>query len=235
VVPGILVPENDLLRDVYLRGSPRTPVVALTFDDGPNGRCTEAVLDALRDTGAPAAFFVLGANVATGANDALLARMVREGHTIGIHSQTHRVRPLFRRALADAELRDASAAVEAALRRTGIADPPPVTLYRPPFGVLAGPAVRAAAAARLGIVEWTVSVGDWRRGRTAAEVTDAILARVRPGDVVVLHDGDGRHQRSRERCVDRPLAADVVRRLVPALAARGLRPAPLADVLQLAP
>src|SRR5581483_5648159 len=62
VVPGILVPENDLLRDVYLRGSPRTPVVALTFDDGPNGRCTEAVLDALRDTGAPAAFFVLGAN-----------------------------------------------------------------------------------------------------------------------------------------------------------------------------
>src|SRR5439155_6455112 len=37
---GVLLPEGDLLRDVYLRGSPSTPTVALTFDDGPNGRCT---------------------------------------------------------------------------------------------------------------------------------------------------------------------------------------------------
>ena len=59
----------------------------------------------------------------------------------------------------------------------------------------------------------------------------AILARVRPGDVIVLHDGDGTHQRSGERCVDRPLAAEIVRHLVPALAARGLGVAPLTELL----
>ncbi len=231
--PGILLPGNGLLRDVYLRGSPSVPAVALTFDDGPNGRCTEAVLDALRDVGAPAAFFVLGANVAGAHNDALLARMVREGHTIGVHSTTHGVRPLFLTRNTTDELRQARASVDLALRRAGIADPPPVTLFRPPFGFLTGTSAHAAAATGFAIVEWTVSVGDWRRGRRAEEIVEAILARVRAGDVIVLHDGDGTHQRSLARCTDRTNAADTVRLLVPALAGRGLRPAPLPVLLGL--
>ena len=85
-VPGFLLPTDELLRDVYVRGSASSPSVALTFDDGPNGRCTEAVLDALAASKTPATFFVLGANVADGRNDELLARMVREGHMIGLHS-----------------------------------------------------------------------------------------------------------------------------------------------------
>jgi len=231
---GVLLPEGDLLRDVYLRGSPATPTVALTFDDGPNGRCTEAVLDALRDVGAPATFFVLGENVAREQDDALLARMAREGHTIGVHSETHAVRPLFLRGATAAELGAARAAVDAALARAGIAERPAVTLFRPPFGFLTEAAARAAAEAGFRIVEWTVSVGDWERERRAEEITGAILARVRPGDVIVLHDGDRTHHRSRERCRDRPNAAATVRLLVPALAARGLRPAPLPEVLGLA-
>jgi chitooligosaccharide deacetylase len=205
--------------------------VALTFDDGPNGRCTEAVLDALRDVRAPAAFFVLGANVATGRNDALLARMVREGHTIGVHSRSHRVRPLFRLRLTAAELGASRTAIAESLARAGVEEPSPVWLFRPPFGLLTTPAARAAAEAGFAIVEWTVSVGDWKLGRRAAEVADSILARARPGDVIVLHDGNGTWQRSLETCRDRPNAAEVVRLLVPALAGRGLRPAPLAEVL----
>src|SRR5205823_56040 len=144
---------------------PATPTVALTFDDGPNGRCTEAVLDALRDVGAPGTFFVLGENVARGQDDALLARMVREGHTIGVHSETHGVRPLFLRGATAEELRAARAAVDAALARAGIAEQPAVALFRPPFGLLTEAAARAAAQAGFLIVEWTVSVADWEGGR----------------------------------------------------------------------
>ena len=216
---------------MFVRGSPAVPAVALTFDDGPNGRCTEAALDALAEQRVPATFFVLGANVATGRNDALLARMVREGHTVGIHGQSHRVRPLFRQPLVAGEIRAALDGVDRALRRAGVPDPPHVMFFRPPFGVLTGPTARATAAAGLAVVEWTISVGDWQTGRHADEVAGAILARVRPGDVIVLHDGDGTHQRSGERCVDRPLAAEIVRRLVPALAARGLGVAPLTELL----
>jgi peptidoglycan/xylan/chitin deacetylase (PgdA/CDA1 family) len=158
--------------------------------------------------------------------------MAREGHAVGIHGETHRVRPLFRKPLVEEELAEATAAVSEAWRRAGV-DGPPVTLFRPPFGVVTETTARAAETAGLGIVLWTVSVEDWRREYTADAVTEAILARARPGDVVVLHDGDGTHQRSRERCVDRPHAAAVVSRLVPALAARGLAVAPLDQVLGL--
>jgi len=230
-VPGILLPEGGLLRDVYVRGSPSLPTVALTFDDGPNGRCTEAVLDALAGQRVQATFFVLGANLARGRNDALLARMVRDGHTVGIHGHTHRVRPLFHERLITGEIRAALDAVDRSLRRAGVVEPPRVAFFRPPFGLVTGATARAAAAAGLALVEWTVSVGDWQAGRRADEVTAAILARVRPGDVIVLHDGDETHQRSEERCVDRGVVPETVRLLVPALAADGLRVVPLPELL----
>ena len=71
------------------RGAPSRPTVALTFDDGPNGACTAEVLDALAETGAKATFFVLGHNAKRGANGALLARMVREGHEVAVHGWRH--------------------------------------------------------------------------------------------------------------------------------------------------
>lgn len=233
-VPGVLLPEHDLGHDVRFGGPPAVPLVALTFDDGPNGACTVAVLDALAATHAPGTFFVLGANVARGGNDAVLARLVREGHALGVHGYWHGVRRLFFRDLTDRDLARSIDAISAALARAGL-PPVPVRFFRPPFGLLLEPAARAAADLDLTVVEWTLSVGDWRPGRTADDVVAAILARVRGGDVIVLHDGDRTHQRSAQRCVDRPLAAEVVRRLVPALAARGLRPAPLATVLGLGP
>ncbi len=229
----MLLPEGDLLRDVHLRGSPAVATVALTFDDGPNGRCTEQVLDALRDVRAPATFFVLGKNVAHGHDDALLGRMVREGHTIGVHSETHGVRPLFLRGLTAEELRAARAEIQAALRRAGIVDPPAITLFRPPFGFLTEAAAHAAAEAGFHIVEWTVSVRDWETGREPSDIVGAILTRVRPGDVIVLHDGNRTAQRSQESCRDRRNVTDSVRLLVPALVARNLRPAPLPELLGL--
>jgi len=234
-VPGFLLPTDELLRDVYVRGAATSPTVALTFDDGPNGRCTEAVLDALAALGTPATFFVLGANVAGGRNDGLLGRMVHEGHAIGLHSYSHGVRALFWESNTAHELRAAAAEVEAALRRAGVSDPAPITLFRPPFGLLTDASARAAAAAGMHIVEWTVSVGDWRSTQRAEDVSTAILAQVRAGDVIVLHDGFGTHQWSLERCVDRARTSETVRLLVPGLAARGLRVVPLSTLLGLAP
>ncbi|HLK12187.1 MAG TPA: polysaccharide deacetylase family protein [Candidatus Binatia bacterium] len=233
-MPGVLVPERDVGRDVRFGGAPAVPVVALTFDDGPNGACTAAVLDALAATHARATFFVLGANVDAGGNDRVLARIVREGHALGVHGYWHGVRRLFFRDLTGADLAHSVDAITAALARVGL-PPVPVRFFRPPFGFLLEPSARAADDVGLLVVEWTVSVGDWRPHRTAEDVVAAILAEARAGDVIVLHDGDRTYQRSARRCVDRPIVADVVRQLVPALAARGLHPAPLAQVLGLDP
>jgi len=230
--PAILVPEANLLRDVRTAGGGSAPTVALTFDDGPNGRCTEAVLDTLAALRVPATFFVLGANIDGGINDALLARMVREGHTIGVHGYYHSVRRLFWSDLTADDLERTRAAISRALLRAD-APAPPVTFFRPPFGFLLSPSARAAQDSGFTIVEWSIGVEDWRAGRTPGEVTDAILARVHPGDIILLHDGDRTRQRSAATCVDRPLAADALWTLVPELRLRGLEPAPLASVLGL--
>jgi peptidoglycan/xylan/chitin deacetylase (PgdA/CDA1 family) len=233
-VPGVLVPRHQFLRDVYVRGPGTVPVVALTFDDGPNGRCTAEVLDALAATGAPATFFLLGANLEHPDNAPLLARIVREGHTVGLHGWRHSVNPLMDEDWSRHDLTLAREALVIAAGQAGIA-PPPVRFYRPPYGFLTGAMNRAAASFGLVVVEWTISVEDWRRGWTAAELSAAIERAARPGDVIVLHDGDETAHRSVDSCVDRPIHADTVRRLVPALRARGLDVAPLATVLALPP
>jgi len=232
-VPGVLVPEGDLLRDAHWRGSPAVPTVALTFDDGPNGRCTAAVLDALAAVGAPGTFFVLGTNVATPGNEGLLGRMVREGHAIGIHGYWHGIRRLFWQDLTEDDLAATTRAIAAALERDGVAPAPPVRFFRPPFGFLLEQTARAAGAAHVHVVEWSLSVHDWHKEFTGADIADAVLARARPGDVILLHDGDGTNQRSAVRCVERQALADAIPLLVPALRARGLEPAPLAAVLGL--
>src|SRR5436309_13685388 len=86
-LPSVLLPRGDLLRDVHLRGAPDVTIVALTFD----------VLDALAEGRAPATFFLLSRNVDAGGDDDLLARMVPEGHTIGLHGYYHEARMMVDR------------------------------------------------------------------------------------------------------------------------------------------
>ena len=233
--PGIVLPEGDLLHAVHLRGASDVPVVALTFDDGPNGRCTADVLDALADVGARATFFVLGANVDAGGNDDVLARMVREGHTIGLHGYHHQGKMLVSGPTLRAELERTTASIAAALSRTGVAAPAGPRLFRPPFGFLTESTAAVAAGDGFTIVLWTISVRDWEHGTSADTIVERILARVGPGDVIVLHDGERTHQRDRTSCTDRAAVAAAVRGLVPALSERGLRVAPLSEVLRLPP
>ena len=61
--------------------------IVLTFDDGPAGRTTDAVLAALAAECTRATFFVVGEMAASHPDQ--LRRMAAAGHTIGHHSMTH--------------------------------------------------------------------------------------------------------------------------------------------------
>ena len=67
---------------------------------------TEGFLDALAETHAPATFFVLGANVERDDNRALVVRMVREGHEVGLHGWNHSPNPLLKESWAQADLEE---------------------------------------------------------------------------------------------------------------------------------
>ena len=68
-------------------------MVYLTFDDGPN-QYTPKLLDVLKRYDVKATFFILGKKIK--GNEAILQRIVDEGHTIGLHSMTHDKNTFYR-------------------------------------------------------------------------------------------------------------------------------------------
>jgi peptidoglycan-N-acetylglucosamine deacetylase len=156
--------------------------VRLTFDDGPNRTATPEILDTLAAHGMTATFFVVGQMAA--ANPAIVRRESREGHTIGNHSWDHPNLTKLDRAQVESELQRTNDVIQQA---TGTAP----TQWRPPYG--ARNAAVQAAAADVGLtsmVLWTVDPRDWA-DPPATTVRDRVLQAVRPGSIVLLHDGTG--------------------------------------------
>ncbi|NLH82262.1 MAG: polysaccharide deacetylase family protein [Phyllobacteriaceae bacterium] len=77
--------------------------IVLSFDDGPAGKTTDAVLAALEAECVKATFFVVGEMAA--AHPEQLRRMAAAGHTIGHHTMTHTIltKVPFERGEADVE------------------------------------------------------------------------------------------------------------------------------------
>lgn len=88
----------------------------LTFDDGPSEENTEKVLDILKERNIQATFFLVGENVEK--NPEIARRIVEEGHTIGIHSNTHNYEKIY--ADADSFIQDFEAAHQIIYEVTGV-------------------------------------------------------------------------------------------------------------------
>lgn len=69
-------------------------VVYLTFDDGPANIVTNKILDTLKEKDIKATFFVIGDKI--GGREEILKRIYEEGHTIGLHTYTHKFKKIYR-------------------------------------------------------------------------------------------------------------------------------------------
>lgn len=181
--------------------------LALTFDDGPDERGTPAILDALRDVGATASFFVVAPRVRSRLE--LVRRIVDDGHAIGLHCDAH-VRHGDRDRVA--LVADTERAL-ATLRRAHVAP----TLWRTPWGATAPFTAGVARAHGLRLVGWDVDTHDWR-GDTAQSMFATTRHRLTSGAIVLAHDGIGPGAR-REDCRE---TAGYVRLAASHAAERGL-------------
>jgi peptidoglycan/xylan/chitin deacetylase (PgdA/CDA1 family) len=152
----------------------------LTFDDGPDPVGTPRLLDLLASLGARVTFFPIAPRAAE--HPQLIARMLAEGHEVGLHCYEH-VRHSERDAAWLAI--DTTRALET-LRSLG-ARP---ALWRTPWGVVAPWTEEVAAEHGLRIVGWTVDTHDWR-GDSAPEMFERTQAGLQDGAVVLAHDGIG--------------------------------------------
>jgi len=168
---------------VVERSYPRAgdKVVALTFDDGPWPGQTERILEILDTEGVPATFFVLGSRV--NSHPELTARIAEEGHEVESHGYSHAYLTTSDRKLASTELRRSKYVIA---RATGVYP----TWFRAPGGVLSDVARSEAKAAGMKVVRWDVDPQDWRKP-PAYTLASNIIGHVRPGSVVLLHDGGG--------------------------------------------
>lgn len=166
-----LPPDRPAARDAF----------ALTFDDGPCPTATPEVLDVLGERGAAATFFMIGERVRLWPD--LARRVLREGHQVANHSSRHAA---FRSLVPAVGLGEAEKARRSFQSVLGVAP----RFYRPPKGLLDPWAARALRRAGYDVTTWSLMPGDYFRWHTPAWIKRR-LDSVKPGDIVVLHDGLG--------------------------------------------
>lgn len=216
VVAGWLLPPFALVRlvarlltGVLFHVDTTRRVVALTFDDGPDASLTPRVLDALARHRVRATFFVLGERCLR--NPRLVARIAGEGHELGNHTWT--------------DERSASLPPEALLdsvRRTQdlLAPFAPVTLMRPGSGWVNRRVLAAARRSGLRCVLGSIYAHDPQLP-CPRWVSWYVRRRVRPGAIIVLHEG--RPSRSS--------VLEVLDDVLPELRRRGLRVTTVSELL----
>jgi peptidoglycan-N-acetylglucosamine deacetylase len=159
-------------------------VVALTFDDGPNPRWTPRILTVLHRYDVPATFFAVGYLVHE--YPFIVQREMRLGMTIANHSWDHPLTPAFK----NEDPSKASSEIERTNRELSSLGVSP-TLFRPPGGTFDPGVIATAEHAGMRLVLWDVDPRDWTSGATKSEIIGNVLADVRAGSIVELHDGGG--------------------------------------------
>lgn len=178
---GVAIPQWRWFGPFICRGNRSRRWIALTFDDGPDARSTPALLELLREAKVCAAFFCVGQRVAE--NRDLAARIVHDGHLVGNHSWAHSHATNF---FSVARLRDELTRAQRIIQEaTGVAP----RWFRPPMGLSNPRVFRVARALGLSVVGWSARGFDTQI-TDPERVVRRILRQIRPGAIVLLHDGN---------------------------------------------
>ncbi|HNQ72917.1 MAG TPA: polysaccharide deacetylase family protein [Verrucomicrobiota bacterium] len=177
---GVALPHWRYFGPFICAGHTQQPQVALTFDDGPDLRSTPKLLEVLRHHQVEAAFFAIGCKVA--AAPALANQILRDGHLLENHSFAHSYATnLFPARKLTADLKAAQRTIE---KHTGTTP----RYFRPPVGLSNPNTFRVARALRLKVVGWSIRSLDTRQS-DPERVVRRIMRRVKPGAIILLHDG----------------------------------------------
>ena len=156
------------------------PLVALTYDDGPSA-WTVPILEHFAEHDGRATFFVLGNAIDGEERRATLRRTVAEGHEIGNHTFTH---PGDLATLDEAVIREEIGRAQSSIREVAGVEP---VYWRTPFLRTSERLLSVVSSLGLTHVGCSVMPGDWELD--ADEIAEGVRPHLRPGAVIVLHDG----------------------------------------------
>lgn len=154
---------------------PSKPMVALTFDDGPQPSVGNRIMDCLAQYGGKATFFMVGERV--GSYKTEVQRMVAEGHEVANHTMNHKYLQKLGAAQIQAQVNQGNDAIEAAC---GV---------RPKLLRLPGGNHNSTVTSNTGMpmIQWNIDTLDWKT-RNADKTVAAVLNHVKDGDVILMHE-----------------------------------------------
>ena len=212
---SFLSPRSQLFGPAFTHGNRQGSLVALTFDDGPNEPYTGQVLDVLEARGVRATFFLVGENALR--HPDTVRRQKDLGMEIGNHGYDHRVLA----GQPEPELQRQVALTQRVVQDI-TAEPP--TWFRPPRG-FRGPGLFAQTRrCGLAVAEWSNMPRDWTRPG-ADVIARRVLGKLRPGDIILLHDGE-----RNAAGADRSQTVQALPLILDGIEARGLRAVTLTEL-----
>ena len=179
---GNATPEYLAQYDALYRRETQEKVLYLTFDAGFENGNTAPILDALKNHGVKATFFLVGNFLETEPD--LVRRMAAEGQTIGNHTYSH---PDMSQIATEDAFRQELEKNESLYR--SITGEEMAKLYRPPQGKYCQSNLQMAQQLGYHTVFWSLAYVDWYQDDqpTKEEAFSKLLPRVHPGAVVLLH------------------------------------------------
>lgn len=182
-VGGDTGPRPTVARLVW-QARTTEPLLALTFDDGPESPYTREYLDVLDELGVRATFNIVGARAKENLAD--VRRESARGHELGNHSWSH---PDLS-TLDERTVREQLERTDTLIRRVSGRGP---AMLRPPFGHLSGITLRVAGEMGYDIALWSLEMHEKSQGPAAN--ADYLAGHLVPGTVLLAHDGGGRQRR----------------------------------------
>ncbi len=161
---------------------PTKPLVALTFDDGPNTSTTVQVLNILEKYQVPASFFLIGDNITPEAEE-VVKRAYDMGCEIDNHSKTHS----YMNSMDPEDIRSEVQFVSDKVQEiTG----EPTKFFRPPY--------IAVNADMYDNIDMPFICGagcnDWDKKVTVRERVEKTIEQTSDGSIILLHDAAGNDQ-----------------------------------------
>jgi peptidoglycan/xylan/chitin deacetylase (PgdA/CDA1 family) len=181
---------------------PGDPVVALTFDDGPNPQWTDPIMEILARYDTPATFFIIG-RMANGQPDRVRDEVAR-GYGVGNHTWDH---------VNLVNTTDWAHEVDDTTARLRLLSGRAVDCARPPFGFTNASVDAQLRQRGMTPVLWDIDSRDYTRPGVDA-IANRVLSALRPGAIILMHDGGG----------DRSQTAAALPRIIEGIRAAGLRP-----------
>lgn len=205
---GLLMNVQGKIDPIPQKISPKEPVVALTFDDGPNPQFTPQILDILYEQQVPVTFFLVGQQME--GQEWLVRKIAASGHEIGNHTDSH---PDLT-TLEEPQILEEIQKTQETLRE--ILPDYTMKFLRPPYGRQNETVCQSSP---LPLILWDVDSGDWEDPQAEA-IYAAVIENIQDGDIVVFHD-------------DNPETVKALGQILPALKARGYQFATVSTLLGL--